>query len=330
MSPLGPATAAGPVLAAWLAAGSVAGLAGEPAPADTLVFRDDMERTVRFASPPERIVSLVPPFTEILFALGAGESVVGRSRYGDHPPEARDVPSVGEGMRPSLELVRAREPDVVLLFAGAANRSSVERLDELGTPALALRHDGLEDLYRNVRRLGRLTGREAEAGALVRRIRCRLDAVSEVTSGSDPVRVYYEVWSDPPVTVGAGSYLDTLLTVAGGRNVFGDLDAPSPRVSLEAVAERRPEAVVMSARAGEGGRTPPSERPGWGELEAVAEGRVHRVDGDLVHRLGPRLGEAAAALAARLHPELETELGAAASRSCEDASGAGSGRAARP
>lgn len=318
-APAGPAAEPGPVVAPGAPSSTTSGPVGATEGGDTLVVGDDMERTVRIGATPERIVSLVPPFTEILFGLGAGDRVVGRTRYGDHPPEARDVPSVGEGMRPSLELVRAREPDLVLLFAGSANRSTVERLEELGTPALAFRHDGIDDLERNVRRMGRLTGREAEARAMVDRIRCGLDAVARATSGVEPVRVYYEVWSDPPVTVGTGSYLDTLLTVAGGRNVFDDLESPSPRVSLEAVTERRPDAVVMSELGGGGGqRTPPSERPGWSELEAVAEGRVYRVDGDLVHRLGPRLGEAAAELASRLHPGIEARVRDELASSCDE------------
>lgn len=277
-------------------------------PVDTLVLEDDLGRTVRLAGPPERIVSLVPAATEILFALGAGPRVVGRTRYGTRPPAAADVPSVGPGMRPSLEMVMDRQPDAVVLYAGAANRSTVDRLESLGVATLALRHDTFGDLYRNVGRLGRLTGREAEARDLANAVRCRLGAVGAVTGAAPIRRVYYEVWSDPPVTVGSGSYLDSLLSVAGARNVFGELDAPSPRVSLESVVSRKPELVVVPRRSGEDVPTPPSRRPGWDALDAVREGRVREVDGDLVHRLGPRIGEGAAALARTVHPELAARL----------------------
>lgn len=280
---------------------------GAPA-ADTLVMEDDLGRTVRLAALPERIVSLVPAATEILFALDAGSRVVGRTRYGTHPPAAAEVPDVGPGMRPSLELVMDRNPDAVVLYAGAANRATVDRLESLGVSVLALGHDTLEDLVRNVRRLGRLTGRASEARKLVDGLRCRLAAVAQVTGEVPPRRVYYEVWSDPPVTVGAGSYLDSLLTVAGARNIFGELEAPSPQVSLESVVSRDPELVIVPRRSGGEAATPPSRRPGWKALEAIRQGRVRQVDGDLVHRLGPRIGEAAAALAAAVHPELAPRL----------------------
>lgn len=278
-----------------------------PARTDTIAVRDDEGRTVRFVEPPERIVSLVPAVTEILFSLGAGDRLVGRTRYGDHPAAALEVPSVGEGVRPSLETIVARSPDAVILFAGVGNRRALERLEELGVPVLAIRHDDFSDLERNVARLGRLTGREDAARALVDRIACQLARVASVTATRPRVRVYYEVWGDPPVTVGRGSYLDSLITVAGGRNVFGDLEAPSPTVGLEAIVARAPDVVVRAANR-RGGAPPPAERPGWEVLDAVRRGRVRAVDGELVHRLGPRVGRAAAALASALHPELRSAL----------------------
>ena len=298
-----------------------AGRTDGPPRADTVVLEDDLGRTVRLDGPARRIVSLVPAATEILFALGAGERVVGRTRYGTHPPEAAEVPSVGPGMRPSLEMVTSREPDAVVLYAGAGNRTTVDRLESLGVATLALRHDGFADLYRNLRRLGRVTGREEAARELEADIRCRLEAVASATRGAPRRRVYYEVWSDPPITVGSGSYLDSLLSVAGARNVFRELEAPSPQVGLESVVARDPDLVLVPRRSGEEAPTPPSRRPGWDALEAVREGRVREVDGDLVHRLGPRVGEAAAVLARAIHPglaarltadELETACGAAA------------------
>lgn len=278
------------------------------APADTLEVEDDLGRTVRLPGPPDRIVSLVPPITEVLYALGAGPRVVGRTRFGTHPPAAAEVPSVGDGMRPSLEMVMDRRPDAVVLYAGSANRSTVDRLESLGVPTVALRHDTFADLYRNIRRLGRLTGREDAARELADDIRCRLDAVASRTAEAPPRRVYYEVWSEPPITVGAGSYLDSLLTLAGGRNVFGDLEAPSPQVSLESVVSRDPQIVIAPRRAGEDAPTPPSHRPGWDALDAVREGRVRQVDGDLIHRLGPRIAEGALHLARTVHPEMAERL----------------------
>ena len=295
------------VAGAAVLAAPAAGTAGPDGPADTLTVRDDAGRVVRFAEPPRRIVSLVPALTELLFALDEGERLVGRTRYGVHPRAAREVPSVGEGVRPSLEPIVARSPDAVLLFDGVGNRRVLERLEALGVPVVAVRHDGFDDLARNLDRLGRLTGRERHAEALMARIRCELEAVAALAGEEERVDVYYEVWGDPPVTVGAGSYLDSLLSVAGGRNVFGDVEAPSPTVGLESIVARAPD-VIVRAEARERGAPPPAERPGWDALEAVRRERVRTVDADLLHRLGPRVGRAAAELARTLHPSLRDRL----------------------
>lgn len=283
------------------------------APAETLRVVDDEGGVVALPSPARRIVSLVPALTETLFAIGAGERLAGRTRFDRHPPEVRAVPEVGDGIRPSIEAVRAQDPDLVVLFAGPDNRGVREELDRLGLSTLAVRHNTLGDLRRNVGRLGRLTGCGAEAEALLRRIEAGLDRVRTATEGLAPPRVYYDVWPTPPITVGAGSYLDTLLTIAGARNVFGDLGAASPRVSLEAIAARDPELILWPRGAGSANAaSPPTRRPGWRALRAVRAGAVRAVDADLVHRLGPRVGEAAAELARAVHPETAAALDPAA------------------
>jgi iron complex transport system substrate-binding protein len=269
---------------------------------DSIRIRDDLGRVVSLAGPPRRIVSLVPAVTEILFALGAGDRVVGRTRYGVHPSEASAVPSVGEGVHPSIESIVSRRPGLVILYAGSDSRATVRELEVAKVAALAVRHDGFPDLYRNVARLGRLTDRRWEARELASQIRCSLSAVAEVTAQSPRRTVYLDVWEDPPYTVGSGSYLDSLIRVAGGSNVFGDLRQASPQVSLEAVAARDPDVVVVSG--GPVDRPALDGRPAWRVIPAVASGRVQALDGDLLDRLGPRVGEAAAALAAAIHPDL--------------------------
>lgn len=309
------ALAAGLAVAGSLALAATTVGRGVPAPApdgedgavDTVVVMDDRGRELLLHEPPERIVSLIPAVTELLFALDAGDRLVGRTRYGTRPSGARGVPSVGEGVRPSLEAVLARAPDLVVLFHGVGNRRVLDRLEELGVPVLAVRHDGFADLERNVERLGAITGRDEEARVLSHVITCQLESVARTVDARPRLRVYYEVWGDPPVTVGGGSYLDSLIAVAGGRNVFGDLEAASPTVGLEAIVARQPEVVVRDGSR-PGGAPPPDERPGWDALAAVRSGDVRTVDGELVHRLGPRVGRAAAVLAATLHPELADAL----------------------
>lgn len=266
---------------------------------------DAPSRDVAAQAEPRRIVSLIPTATEILFDLGADDRLVGRTRWGVHPPAARRIPDVGDGIRPSLEAVFARDPDLVILYDGETNRESRETLQRLGVPTLALRHDTLEDLRRNILLLGELVGCPEGERALADRIADGLAAVSRATEGLPRVRVYYDAWADPPMTIGGGSFIDSLLTIAGGVNVFGDLETTAPRVSLEAIIARDPQRILVPV-APEAFRQPPSvaARHGWERIPAVAAGRISALDRDVVSRLGPRVAEAAWSIAEALHGEL--------------------------
>ncbi len=272
---------------------------------DTIVLTDDLDVRVTLQEPASRIVSLVPAATEILFAIGAGDRLVGRTRFDRHPQEVLAVPSVGDGVRPSVELIVALEPDLVILFAGPDSRRAADELRRIGVPVLAVRHNTLTDLYRNIGRLGQVTGSSGPSERLSATIREDLESVREATGRLLRRTVYYDAWWQPPITIGRGSYLDSLITLAGGRNVFGDLQRPSPQVSLEAIAAREPEIILYPVHRGVEGRAPVSERPGWHILEAVQSGRVRVFDGELVVRLGPQVAAAVRELARAIHPGFE-------------------------
>jgi len=264
---------------------------------------DDLGRVLRLDAPPTRIVSLVPAITEVLYALGEGDRLVGRSVWDDQPEQVLEVPSVGDALRADAERVLARNPDLVILYAGSDNARSVEQFERLGVPALAIRVDDLADLRRNTLRLGALLDRDAEAVELWTSIEGELEAVRRATAGLGRPAVYYDIAWPPAITVGAGSYLDTLIAIAGGRNIFHDLNRPSPQVSLEAIVARSPEVVLLPGGVG-GGSVDPGRRPGWDAVAAVREGNIRIVDAGLLHRLGPRIGLAARSLAMALHPEV--------------------------
>lgn len=266
---------------------------------------DDSGRVLVLESSPRRIVSLVPVATEILFSLGEGARLVGRSRFDDYPPEAGDIPDVGDAIRPSVETVLLRDPDLVILIGGSDNADAVREMERLDIPHLVVLFNTLEDLRLNIIRLGRLVGCEDRARGLWDEIEREMEAVRSAVAGKPAPAVYYDVGYPPAFTIGAGSYLDALLSTAGGRNVFGDLAAPSPQVSLEAIIARDPDVIIYPVS----GRGPthsagPAERPGWENLRAVKRGAVLEVPSDLMHRLGPRVGRAAKILAAALHPEI--------------------------
>jgi len=273
---------------------------GPRPPAGGVSITDDWGRTVALAAPARRIVSLSPASTEILFALGVGSRLVGRTRYCDWPPEARAVPDVGNGIAPNVEAVAARRPDLVVLYASAANRAAAQGLTALHVPVAVLKLDVAADVRYAARRLGALTGSAAVADSLVAAFDSSLKAVQAAAArpGRRP-RLYVDVWANPPMTVGRGSYLSEVLQVAGAVNSFGDLGASAAPVSVEAIAERDPDAILVVAA---DARRPPdlASRPGWDAVRAVREGRILVVDASLYGRPGPRMPLAAADLARRI------------------------------
>ncbi|MGH7541845.1 MAG: ABC transporter substrate-binding protein, partial [Gemmatimonadota bacterium] len=278
--------------------------AGDPVPS---AVRDDAGGAVSPAAPVQRIVSLVPSLTEVLLALGAGDRIAGRTEF-DDDPRLVGVPSVGAAVPPSLEAIAALSPDLVVGWMLPGEEEAWRRLAALGIPVYRAEVETVADVRRHVGRFGRLLGLETEAAALSRRIGASLDSVASRVAGRARPSVLYVVWPDPPQTAGPGTYLDSLIAVAGGRNVFGDVAARWPTVSLEEVVRRRPDVLVIGSSTRDalpGGGGPLAglrASPGWRELEAVRAGRVLVVPSDLFDRPGPRVGEAARRLAAFLHP----------------------------
>jgi iron complex transport system substrate-binding protein len=262
---------------------------------DSVVATDDAGRVVRLARPARRVVSLLPAGTETLFALGAGDRVVGRTRYDVDPRVAR-LPSVGGGLDPSLEALLALKPDLVVAFETASSSKVRPRLEALGISVYAIQTQDTADVYRNVRALGHLVGRDAAADSLQRSIRAQLDSVrASVPRGPRP-RVLYVASVDPPMMAGARTYIAELLGVAGAAPVetAGADGAYWPQISLESLVHRQPDVVMLPV-----GEDPTASvarlraEPGWRDLRAVREGRVAVVDADLMNRPGPRIGETA-------------------------------------
>lgn len=253
---------------------------------------------VELARPATRIVSLVPAATETLFDLGAGEVVVGRTRY-DNEPHLAHVTSVGGGLDPSLETIVALHPDVVVAFETAGGSRFRGRLEQLGVPVFTLEARDTGDVFVNIERLGALIGREADAGTLSDRIRSELRAIAaEAPVGQRP-RALHVASIDPAIIPGAGTYISQLISVAGADPVDPGVGPGTdwPQVSLESLVAAEPDVVILPV-----GGDPASsvERlrtaPGWRELAAVREGRIAVVSTDLVSRPGPRLAEIARAL----------------------------------
>ena len=295
--------------ASWIPLVLLAACSGRPA-ASSLSITDDWGRTVALAAPARRIVSLQPASTELLFRLGLGDRVVGRTHFCDWPPAARAVPDLGNGIGPDIEAVAARKPDLVLLYASAADRAAADRLAALGIATAVLKLDRSDDVRRAARLIGTLTGTRPAADSFVAAFDSALGTVAAATAhpGRRP-RLYVDVWASPPMTVGRGSYLNEVIRLAGAENVFDDVAGSSATVSLEAIAARDPDAILYLAP--DTLRAPDlASRPGWRVLRAVRQGHVLVVDGSLYDRPSPRMAVAAADLASRL-ARLRTAHGAA-------------------
>jgi ABC-type Fe3+-hydroxamate transport system substrate-binding protein len=281
-----------PLLVLLLAAGAC-----RPAPAASAGFRiaDDAGDTVAVVAPARRIVSLIPATTELLFAIGAGGQLVGRTKWCDYPAQASRVPDVGDGMNPNLEAVLAARPDLVVLYRSGQNASAAERLRSLGVPAIQVRSDLLADVPRLARLLGRVTGHEHAADSVARAFAREL-AAATVAPPAHPPGVFILVWDEPPMTVGAGSYLSELLARAGARNVFADLPASSGQISVEAAAVRDPDFVFTSNPLVPAFAT----RPEWQAVRAVRERRFLHGAGSEFSRPSPRAPAAIRRLTAEL------------------------------
>ena len=263
---------------------------------------DDFGNPVRAGSDarPARIVSLNPTITELLFHLGAGHRLVGRTTWDLHPDSARLVPDVGVGLRPNLEAVLSRRPDLVVLYASEDNRAAAAQLRRSGVDVIALKIDAIADFVRAARLVGDAVGRRAAAESTVTHMERALREVGDATAALPRPRLVWHVWHEPLIVIGGGSYLDELVRIAGGENVYHSLPRPSPQIALEDLIRRDPDVVLASPEA----RETILQDPAWQRLRAVRQGRLLFVDTALVGRPSVRLGEAAWSLSRLIHPEL--------------------------
>ncbi|MBA3522391.1 MAG: ABC transporter substrate-binding protein [Gemmatimonadales bacterium] len=267
---------------------------GQTAP---VVVVDDGGDTVRLAAPARRVVSLNPATTELLYAIGAGGKVAGRTESCDFPAEARWVPSVGGGFPPNVEAVVARAPDLVLLYHGGINATAAERLRQLGVPVVRLRTDRLDGVPRLTRLLGKLTGQGQAADRVARTFEHELERERAVArqEAAAPIPVLLLAWDQPIIALGRGSFVSELVELAGGRNIFADIPAPSVPVALEAIVARRPRVLVTV-----GAITGGFERPEWGAVAAARERRSLALSESAYNHPGPRIPAAIRLLRSRL------------------------------
>jgi iron complex transport system substrate-binding protein len=265
---------------ALLAACSVLGAA------NPVLVIDDTGQRVTLPHTPQRIVSLAPGATEMLFAAGAGDRLVATVDFSDEPPAAKQVPRIGDVTAVDIERLVALHPDVVVVWPGGGNPAQIEKIAQLGMPVYRQQVNRLSDLPASLRRLGALAADRSVADSAARKLDESLARLAHEYGGGNHPTVLLEVWNRPIYTVGGTHLMSDALTLCGARNVFGDLRELGPVVNTEAVIARNPDIIVAAAPPGEG-QSWLDEWQRFGSLNAVRSGRLIAFEDQRLSRLGP-------------------------------------------
>lgn len=274
-----------------------------PPPESPEYVVDDLGRMVAVQESPQRIVSLSPANTEVLFALGLGDQVVGVTDFCNHPPEALDKEKVGAFYPPDIEKIVALAPDLIL--AGDIHRHEIiPALEERGFTVFALAPQTLDEVLESITKVGKLTGREGEAAGLVSSMQERIDRIQRETAElEEKPRVLYVTWHDPLWTVGRNTWIDDLIEIAGGVNIFARYFESGAMVEIEWVVLLNPEVIITSAWSLEWAK----DEPLLANTGARQQGRIYQSDDDLVQRPTPRLLDGLEWFAHFIHPEIFEE-----------------------
>jgi len=272
-------------------------------------FVDDLDRKLYLAKPPKRIVSLAPSITEMLFAIGLDEEIVGVTDFCNYPPAALDKPKVAY-THPNLEALIALEPQLVLAPPSFLRADLLAKLEQLKIPTFVLESKTVENIFGHIQLLGRMVGRGTEANAYAADLRKHVADLTKKVEGRPRPTLLYVLNSEPLITAGPGSFIHHLIELAGGRNAAERATAPYPRLTMEEVLTQNPEILLFPVGEYEG--IPQAEQDRWkrwDSLRAVQEGKLFQVNSDLLNRPGPRVLDALRHLVKLLHPDVSLDEG---------------------
>ena len=261
---------------------------------------DELGRTITVPEHPHRLVCLAPSVVDDVYALGAGADVLAVTDYSKYPPEARAKPSVGVPLSPSIETIVSLHPDLVLGFGEMSNLDTMKRLEQLGIAVFMVSPHGVEGIYRSLASIGQALNRDESAKKLIARLRAREAAVRLRVSGKPVVSILMPLWYDPVVSIGKHAFITELIEIAGGHSVTSDLPQEWPQISLEAVLERKPEALLL-VRGSKMSAEQIVNRPGWSNVPAIKNHRIYYVD-DRIEIPSPVVFDALEELARQIHP----------------------------
>lgn len=260
---------------------------------------DELGRTVAIPDHPHRLVCLTPNVVDDVYALGAGSDVVAVPDYTKYPAQAKDKPSIGLPLSPSIETIVSLHPDLVLASGDLNHISTVNELEKLGIPVFVVNPHGIEGIYKSIESLGRALSREQAADKLVSGLRQREVRVRQSAQGKPSTKVLMLVWYDPIVTAGKDAYITNMIEIAGGDSITADVPQEWPEVSLEFVLGRAPEALLI-VRGSNVSLDAIRNRPGWLSLRAIRNNRTYYVD-DRIEYPSPVAFDALEDLANQLH-----------------------------
>jgi len=270
-------------------------------------FVDDLDRKLYLAKPPKRIVSLAPSITEILFAIGLDEEIVGVTDFCNYPPAALTKPKVAYS-QPNLEALVALEPQLVLAPPSFLRADLLAKLEQLKIPTFVLESKTVEGIFGHIQLLGRMVGRASAANEYAAAMRKQVADLTKRVEGRPRPTLLYVLNSEPLITVGPGSFIHHLIELAGGRNAAERANAPYPRLTMEEVLTQNPDILLFPVGEYEG--IPQAEQDRWKRwesLRAVQEGKLFQISSDLLNRPGPRVLEGLRHLVMLLHPDVSLD-----------------------
>lgn len=268
-----------------------------------IVIQDSLNRTISLNAPAQRIISLSPAITEMIYAIGAQQQLIGDAQYCDYPAAAKKLPKFGSFDTVNAELVVAAKPDLVLLAAGV-QQNFLPQLEQAGVKVAVLDAHNLAQIWGNIRLAGKISGKEQAADALADKLAKRVSHLAKLAAATNErPGVFFEVWPDPLMTAGDGTFISDLIGLAGGRNIAQGKVKGFGQFSREILVAANPDIYLLSSH----GDKPESlqKRSGFTELGAVKQGKIHIVDDDLVTLPGPRIVDGLAELVGIIHPELK-------------------------
>jgi iron complex transport system substrate-binding protein len=263
----------------------------------TITVRDDDGKPVTLQKPAQRVIAMAPHVTELLFAAGGGDKIVGAVNFSDYPEAAKKIPNIGDNRQVDMERVAALKPDLIVIWMHGSSERQIETLRQLGIPLFHSEPKKLAEIPDSLERLGQLLGTEAVANKAAAELRDKLASLTAQYSKRPPVRVFYQIWDKPLYTLSGSHIISDAMRVCGGENVFASMKVTAPVVDVEGVLREDPEAVFATAEKNYGGVN--LWRP-YKSMLAVRNDNLFTVDGHLLNRAGPRMIQGTAVLCEKL------------------------------